>query len=560
MDLKFSHFLVSAQTLDEVITMVESNLYLAEMTRRDLVSDVRAVARLLGRHPSEITTAPPALRAELRKVAPGVAGISAKRFTNIRSSLARALRITRVLPRPRPRAELTPTWQSIWDHVEERPLKARLSRLIEYCGHGRIEPHEVDDATLERFRQHLDATSLYADPRKVADDAARTLNRVARTQGLTLNILTVSKTGRYTTRPLDAYPVSFQTDLAAYEKVLTRTDYFVEKGPSKPLRPASIVKIKSDIRQVLNAAVEAGHSIEDFRSLADLVQERVIETAFAWLTERNNGKHPVGLRDMAASLLAIAKHHVALPEDRLRRLRTMRGKVTSYDDGMSEKNRRRLLQFDVWKNTANLVCLPDRLLARARQKPSSVWSATDALYATAITLLLACPIRMKNLAALDLDRHVLPFGRGASLRYRISVPGVEVKNGVPIDTELQEEASRVLTLYLRQYRHLLVGEPTSALFPSAQGRARNPHSLGYGISNIIRMETGLEVHPHLFRHLTAKLYLEAFPGDYESVRRQLGHKKYDTTLKFYAPFDNKRAQERFSQVVLEARKPKGRRR
>jgi integrase len=168
-------------------------------------------------------------------------------------------------------------------------------------------------------------------------------------------------------------------------------------------------------------------------------------------------------------------------------------------------------------------------------------------------------MRIKNLAALELDRHVLPFGRGAGLRYKINVPGAEVKNGVSIAAELQGDASRILTLYLRQYRHLLVGEPTNAVFPSAQGGPRGSHSLGYGISNIISKETGLKVHPHLFRHLAAKLYLETYHGDYETVRRQLGHKKHDTTVKFYAPFDNKRAQERFSQVVLEARKPRERR-
>lgn len=560
MDLTPSQVPVTAQTLDETIAIVEASLHLGATMKRDMVSDLRTVARLLGRHPSEITTTPRTLRTELRKVAPGAAGISAKRFTNIRSNLARALRIARVLPRPRPRTELTPSWQTIWDRIEERHLKLRLSRLIKYCGHRRIDPSEVGDATLEQFRQHLDATSLYQDPKKVVDDAARALNRVAKTQGLPLTVLGVSKTGRYTTRTLDAYPASFREDFAECEKVLTRSDYFAEKGPTKPLRPASVNKIKADVRQVLNAAVEAGHLIESFKSLADLVQESVIEAAFRWLTERNGGSHPVGLRDMAASLLAIAKHHVGLSEERLRRLRVMRSKVAAHDEGMSEKNRRRLLQFDDWKNTAKLVCLPDRLLARAKQRPNSVVSATDALYATVITLLLACPMRMKNLASLDLERHVLPFGRGAGLRYRICVPGVEVKNNVPIETELQAEASKVLTQYLRHYRHLLVAKPTSALFPSEGGKPRPASSLGYGTSNIIRKETGLEVHPHLFRHLAAKLYLETHHGDYESVRRQLGHKRYDTTLKFYAPFDNRRAQERFSLVVLEARKPKGRRR
>lgn len=204
MDLANLNLPVGAQTLEETITMIEKNARLAATVRRDLVSDIQAVARLIGRHPSEVSTSIPSLRAELRKVAPGASGVAAKRFTNVRSSLARALRLVRVLPRQRPRAEPTPGWQALWDRIDARHTKARLSRLIEYCSHRCIEPSEISDSTLQRFQAHLDATSLYADPKKITDDAARALNRVSETLGLNLTALTVSKTGRYTTRPLDA--------------------------------------------------------------------------------------------------------------------------------------------------------------------------------------------------------------------------------------------------------------------------------------------------------------------------------------------------------------------
>ena len=64
-----------------------------------------------------------------------------------------------------------------------------------------------------------------------------------------------------------------------------------------------------------------------------------------------------------------------------------------------------------------------------------------------------------------------------------------------------------------------------------------------------RSRTGLEVHPHLFRHLAAKLHLEAHPGDYETVRRLLGHKKMDTTVGFYAPISTKAAYASYAKVL-----------
>jgi integrase len=55
---------------------------------------------------------------------------------------------------------------------------------------------------------------------------------------------------------------------------------------------------------------------------------------------------------------------------------------------------------------------------------------------------------------------------------------------------------------------------------------------------------------HLFRHLAGMLFLERQPGEYETVRRLLGHKKLETTMGYYARFDSKAAAKRYDDVVL----------
>ena len=62
---------------------------------------------------------------------------------------------------------------------------------------------------------------------------------------------------------------------------------------------------------------------------------------------------------------------------------------------------------------------------------------------------------------------------------------------------------------------------------------------------------------HLFRHFAGKLYLERHPGDYESVRRLLGHKKLDTTMTFYSVFDNKFAHGRYHDIIRNVRTKRG---
>ncbi len=544
-----------ADTLQDAIDFIDGLSSFSARRRRDLVSDLKSVARILGRHPSEIALDVPMLRTALQRVNPGVHNISSKRFTNIRSSLDCALRLVRVLPRKRPKPPKTSAWQAYWDRIPKHYMKARVTRFIDYCLFLGIEPEDVTDATVAMYRSSLERTSIYKCPTKVTNDSARMWNYLNEKNYLGLAILSVSKTGRYVTPKLETYPASFQADFSKYRDVLSRPDIFDENAPAKPLRPDTLIGLEADVRQVLSAATNNGYEPEYFQSLENLVEEAVIEAAFTWLTNRNKGEHPVGLSDMAATLIAIAKHHVRVGDKKLKRLKLMRRKVVRYNEGMSAKNRRRLEQFDDLRNTRALLCLPEFLIGRSKSRVDTVAGATDAMYGAAIAILLACPMRMKNLAGLDLEKNLTSIGKGSKRRFRLIVPGEDVKNGVPIEVELFADASKFVAHYLDKCRHVLVGEPTTAFFPSRAGGVRPRASLGYGITNIIRRETGLDVHPHLFRHLAAKLYLEAYHGDYESVRRQLGHKKYDTTLKFYATFDNRRAQERFAEVVLDAMKP-----
>ena len=64
---------------------------------------------------------------------------------------------------------------------------------------------------------------------------------------------------------------------------------------------------------------------------------------------------------------------------------------------------------------------------------------------------------------------------------------------------------------------------------------------------------GFTINPHLYRHLAAYFYVDDHPGDYETVRRLLGHKSLETTLMFYADFERLAASRRFAENVLERR-------
>ena len=54
---------------------------------------------------------------------------------------------------------------------------------------------------------------------------------------------------------------------------------------------------------------------------------------------------------------------------------------------------------------------------------------------------------------------------------------------------------------------------------------------------------------HQFRHAAGALILKHRPGEYELVRRTLGHKSIQTTIKFYCDLETTQASEIFTDIV-----------
>ena len=64
-------------------------------------------------------------------------------------------------------------------------------------------------------------------------------------------------------------------------------------------------------------------------------------------------------------------------------------------------------------------------------------------------------------------------------------------------------------------------------------------------------ELGLEITPHQFRHAAAYIMLKADPGNYELVRRVLGHRSITTTRNFYIGLESLEATRVFGDLVTD---------
>jgi integrase len=92
-------------------------------------------------------------------------------------------------------------------------------------------------------------------------------------------------------------------------------------------------------------------------------------------------------------------------------------------------------------------------------------------------------------------------------------------------------------------------EPTEMLFPgSVNGHKGNV--LSAQIQSAVRRYTGMQMHPHAFRHVAAKLHLQRRPNDYLPVSLLLGHKSVDTTRTYYCQLEMLSTARRYAEDVL----------
>ena len=130
------------------------------------------------------------------------------------------------------------------------------------------------------------------------------------------------------------------------------------------------------------------------------------------------------------------------------------------------------------------------------------------------------------------------------------IPAEEVKNNTDVEFVLQGQSAELIEWYLDEHRKAEPGQ--MALFLGKKG-AKSKGATANHIKASVQKYVGIKVNMHLFRHIGAKVYLEAYPGGYEVVRRLLGHKAMQTTTNFYAGLETRQAGTHFAEVIAAKR-------
>lgn len=537
-------------TLHDVRKHLVIRTDLTPQRRRNLLSAINKLCQILDRADHQIPTAMNLLRPLLDNASPGAFLVNPRHWGNIRSSVFAGIKLSGLgvdfLAKDMP---INDSWQPIIDRMGHDQQKCFMRRFARFCGSGQIGPAEVDDQVMPQYEAYLNET-LSRSPRRSLDDLVRTWNgMVTANPDLQLVQLTRPARSRTYCLPWADLPDSLFADVIAYKATILAANPLVGDGRKK-VRTSTANAYERMVRRMATAAIANGAAAEDVSTLAKLVSPVNARRALEFFLARNGGDINQQVHDMAHLALGIAKHWAHLGEHDIAALKEFARRCPIKRHGIAQRNRDRLQQLRDKAMITSLVNLPQRLLDQAQKAEVNCRTAMIVQTAIALAILVCAPIRIGNLRSLDLSRHFKPSFSAAGPVMQLVIPADEVKNEQDLAFPLPPSIKELIDLYFSSYQPLLAEDLESTLlFPGRDGRAKSDNKLRTQIQHAVWSNLGIHVHPHLFRHIAALIFLSKYPGHYEEVRRLLGHKSVETTIRFYAGLETTAAVNRYNEII-----------
>jgi integrase len=181
-----------------------------------------------------------------------------------------------------------------------------------------------------------------------------------------------------------------------------------------------------------------------------------------------------------------------------------------------------------------------------------------------IALLAARPLRRRNLAAIEIGRHLVGEGRGYWLRFNAD----ETKTGEPIEAPLPDALGPYMERYLSTFRPFLLARDgrwkrgstapvATALWISDHGSCMTEIAIYFRIRKLTAERFGHSINPHLFRDSAATSIAIEDPEHVHVVRSILGHSTLQSGERHYIHARMLEASRRYQAHVLELRRRLG---
>jgi site-specific recombinase XerD len=147
-----------------------------------------------------------------------------------------------------------------------------------------------------------------------------------------------------------------------------------------------------------------------------------------------------------------------------------------------------------------------------------------------IALLAARPIRLKNFAAIEIDRHLVRVDNTYWLRFDAD----EVKNRKHIEVQIPDILTPHIERYCTVHRPMLLRtSKLDRLWISRLGAPLSDSVIRYHVKNRTREAFGCPITPHLFRDCAATSVAIEDPDHVRIAMNILGHHSLATTQRHY---------------------------
>ena len=544
-------------TLATVLAALDHAGKLSATRKRDLRSAVTRVADLLGDEPAGIVLDIPAISSRLNTINPLALGFTAKRFANIRSDFLASAKLCGAKAVAN-RGSLSPEWAKLFKCLSGRRSHLGLSRLARYASRHGIKPREINDDIIAAFIAAVREGSLHRNPNKLHRQVTLVWNEVAAARPeLSLQLVTVASF-RGPPKRLDWRVLSsrFRRNVDDYLSWAGGSDPFDPDARVRPLASRTLRLRRDQIHAAVTALVNSGTNPRTLHSLADLVTPNNLKSILRQRLEMVDGSENVFNHLLAHVLLQIAREWVRVDPPVLAELKRLVRKVPVPPSGLTNKNKRFLRQFDDPDAFRRLVHLPDKLWAEVkRDSRPSFRTLAKAHVALAIAILTYLPVRLQNLADLTFDTHLF-LNAGAGATSTLELSNGEVKNKMELAFDVPPRLTKMLLEYRDRIAPKILGHRPKRLFVNRDGTPKSSRSIATLVRTYASKRAGIALSPHQFRHLSAKVLLDAQPGAFEIVRQLLGHKNEQTTVNAYAGIDSRRAARHHQHLIENAIEPR----
>ena len=168
-----------------------------------------------------------------------------------------------------------------------------------------------------------------------------------------------------------------------------------------------------------------------------------------------------------------------------------------------------------------------------------------------IALLAFVPLRRKNIAAIEIGRHLVQEGD----RWFIIIPRGETKTGTSIEFAVPDLLVPYLATYLSIVRpRMLQGPSCKALWINREDGALSPGAVWAVITRRTARRLGVRISPHDVRDAAATTWAVAAPGQIGIARDLLSHSDRRTTTRYYNRARGIEASRAYAQLIAERRR------